>query len=159
MVCELICWRCNSRRSMTGYLPSAWNTKITLHQLFGNYFEKWNVIICIQNCFRNNYVIIFCQMVLSSASPRKSEQYGRKIGKCNFHMFRRFFSKFSMGEAEAQIWFFSGRRPENPCLALGQLAFAALPADVCMYPFSLVKVWGCDPACLLESGLRASGPN
>ena len=45
--------------------------------------------------------------ILVSASPRKSEQYGRKIGKYNFHMFR------------------PGRRPENPFLALRKLAFAA----------------------------------
>ena len=32
----IICRRYNSGRYMTGYLPSAWNTKITLHQSFGN---------------------------------------------------------------------------------------------------------------------------
>ena len=68
MVCELTYRRCNSGWCMTGVLPSAWNTKITLHQSFGpgiNYW-KWNVIIYIHTCFRINYVIIFCQMVVSA---------------------------------------------------------------------------------------------
>ena len=33
MVCELIFWQSSSGRCMPGCLPSAWNTKITLHQL------------------------------------------------------------------------------------------------------------------------------
>ena len=32
MVCELLDRRCNSGLCMTGYLPSVWNIKSTLHQ-------------------------------------------------------------------------------------------------------------------------------
>ena len=36
---------------------------MTLYQLFGIKYGKYNVIICIQKCFRIDHVIIFCPMV------------------------------------------------------------------------------------------------
>ena len=62
--------RCNSGRRMPGFLPSAWNTTVTLHQLLGIHFWKCNVIIYIQYCFRIHYVIIPCPMVLVNISGR-----------------------------------------------------------------------------------------
>ena len=85
MVCELIPRRCNSGRCMVGRLTSAWNTKITLHQLFGINFWKCNVIIYIQNGFRINYVIIFCQMVLSHSCCWTVPHFQR--GKCCSFLF------------------------------------------------------------------------
>ena len=63
MVCELVSQQCNSGRCVLGCLTSAWNTKITLHQSLGINYWKCNVIVYIKNCFRINYVIIFCPMV------------------------------------------------------------------------------------------------
>ena len=50
---------------MPGCLPRTWNNTITLHKLFEINLWKWNVIIDIHNCFRINYVIIICQMVVT----------------------------------------------------------------------------------------------
>ena len=49
---------------MTGYLPSAQEHQNYITPIVWELIaEKWNVIIYIHNCFRINYVIIFCQMV------------------------------------------------------------------------------------------------
>ena len=56
---------------MPGYVPSGWNTTITLHQLFGINVRKCKVFLYINSCFRHHYETIFSPMVLEGELPTK----------------------------------------------------------------------------------------